>query len=189
VAAKGYRHANARARRGEEGDFVEHLFTATTHDYLMFFTAPARLRRKSLRDSEMGRAAKGRSIANILELKPMKNRGYNSRPIKKSGTGPNAVDETWDEICTSFLRRIRIVKNQIIRLRQRQRGGIIAIQIEDGDRLIDAKLTNAITRSSSSRRRMSLRFHEEQLRDSGSQHCWRLGHSTAERITLWQTRS
>jgi DNA gyrase subunit A len=49
-----------------------------------------------------------------------------------------------------------------------RRGGIIAIQIEDGDRLIDAKLTNGnnevvfITR-----RGMSLRFHEEQLRDQG----------------------
>ena len=49
-----------------------------------------------------------------------------------------------------------------------RRGGIIAIQIEDGDRLIDAKLTNGnneivlITRKG-----MSLRFHEEQLRDQG----------------------
>jgi DNA gyrase subunit A len=49
-----------------------------------------------------------------------------------------------------------------------RRGGIIAIQIEEGDRLIDAKLTNGnneivlITKDG-----MSLRFHEEQLRDQG----------------------
>ena len=58
------------ATEEEEGDFVEHLFTATTHDYLMFFTAVGtRLRGESLRNPEMGRAAKGRSIANILELR------------------------------------------------------------------------------------------------------------------------
>src|SRR5499427_5037692 len=55
----------------EEGDFVEHLFAATTHDYLMFFTATGRAYVEKVYEiPEMGRAAKGRSIANILELKP-----------------------------------------------------------------------------------------------------------------------
>ncbi len=48
------------ATEEEEGDFVEHLFTATTHDYLMFFTAIGpRLRRKSLRDSRNGPRRQG----------------------------------------------------------------------------------------------------------------------------------
>ena len=59
------------ATEEEEGDFVEHLFTATTHDYLMFFTASGRAYVEKVYEiPEMGRAAKGRSIANILELKP-----------------------------------------------------------------------------------------------------------------------
>ena len=61
------------ATEEEEGDFVQHLFTATTHDYLMFFTASGRAYVEKVYEiPEMGRAAKGRSIANILELRPMR---------------------------------------------------------------------------------------------------------------------
>src|SRR2546430_2484843 len=57
------------ATEEEEGDFVEHLFTATTHDYLMFFTAAGRAYVEKVYEiPEMGRAAKGRSIANILDF-------------------------------------------------------------------------------------------------------------------------
>src|SRR3989440_1600392 len=58
------------ATEEEEGDFIEHLFTATTHDYLMFFTeAGSAYVEKVYEIPEMGRAAKGRSIANLLELR------------------------------------------------------------------------------------------------------------------------
>src|SRR5437762_258947 len=61
------------ATEEEEGDFVEHLFAATTHDYLMFFTATGRAYVEKVYEiPEMGRAAKGRSIANILSLSPRK---------------------------------------------------------------------------------------------------------------------
>jgi len=120
---------------------------------------------------EMGRAAKGRSIANILELKPDEKIAATIRiQSKKSGTGPNAVDQTWDEnLHIVFATQSGIVKkSNLSDYANVRRGGIIAIQIEDGDRLIDAKLTNGnneivlITRKG-----MSLRFHEEQLRDQG----------------------
>src|SRR5260370_22585375 len=59
------------ATEEDEGDFVEHLFTATTHDYLMFFTQSGRAYVEKVYEiPEMGRSAKGRSIANILELRP-----------------------------------------------------------------------------------------------------------------------
>ena len=87
------------ATEEEEGDFVEHLFAATTHDYLMFFTAGGRAYVEKVYEiPEMGRAAKGRSIANILELKPDEKIAATIRvQSKKSGTGPSAVDQTWDE--------------------------------------------------------------------------------------------
>ena len=147
------------ATEEEEGDFIQHLFTATTHDYLMFFTESGRAYVEKVYEiPEMGRAAKGRSIANILELRADEKIAATIRiQAKKSGTGPNAVDQTWDEnLHIVFATQSGIVK------------GIIAIQIEKGDRLIDAKLTNGnneivlITREG-----MSLRFHEEQLRDQG----------------------
>jgi DNA gyrase subunit A len=160
------------ATEEEEGDFVEHLFTATTHDYLMFFTAAGRAYVEKVYEiPEMGRAAKGRSIANILELKPDEKIAATIRvQSKKSGTGPNAVDETWDDnLHIVFATQSGIVKkSNLSDYANVRRGGIIAIQIEDGDRLIDAKLTNGnneivlITKDG-----MSLRFHEEQLRDQG----------------------
>jgi DNA gyrase subunit A len=160
------------ATEEEEGDFVEHLFTATTHDYLMFFTAAGRAYVEKVYEiPEMGRAAKGRSIANILELRPDEKIAATIRiQSKKSGTGSNAVDQTWDEnLHIVFATQSGIVKkSNLSDYANVRRGGIIAIQIEEDDRLIDAKLTNGnneivlITKDG-----MSLRFHEEQLRDQG----------------------
>src|SRR5436305_630604 len=160
------------ATEEDEGDFVEHLFTATTHDYLMFFTQSGRdYVEKVYEIPEMGRAAKGRSIANILELRADEKIAATIRvQSKKSGTGANAVDKTWDEnLHIVFATRSGIVKKSNLSDYQNVRkGGIIAIQIEPDDCLIDAKLTGGnnelvlITRGG-----MSLRFHEEQLRDQG----------------------
>ena len=82
------------ATEEEEGDFVEHLFTATTHDYLMFFTQSGRAYVEKVYEiPEMGRAAKGRSIANILELRADEKIAATIRvQAKKSGTGANIVD-------------------------------------------------------------------------------------------------
>src|SRR5438094_3172325 len=60
----------ASAVEGETADFVERLFTASTHDYLMFFTNMGRVYVERVHEiPDMGRASKGRSIANLLELK------------------------------------------------------------------------------------------------------------------------
>src|SRR5881275_446453 len=160
------------ATEEEEGDFVQHLFTATTHDYLMFFTESGRAYVEKVYEiPEMGRAAKGRSIANLLELRPDEKIAATIRvQSKKSGTGPNVVDQTWDEnLHIVFATQSGIVKkSNLSDYRNVRKGGIIAIQIEKGDRLIDANLTSSnneivlITKEG-----MSLRFHEEQLRDQG----------------------
>ncbi|PYL16580.1 MAG: DNA gyrase subunit A, partial [Verrucomicrobia bacterium] len=134
------------ATEEEEGDFVEHLFTATTHDYLMFFTQSGRAYVEKVYEiPEMGRAAKGRSIANILDLRVEEKIAATIRiQSKKSGTGPNTVDQTWDEnLHIVFATRSGIVKkSNLSDYANVRKGGIIAIQIEKDDRLIDAKLTN-----------------------------------------------
>ncbi len=160
------------ATEEEEGDFIEHLFTATTHDYLMFFTESGRVYVEKVYEiPEMGRAAKGRSIANLLELRADEKIAATIRvQSKSSGTGANTVDETWDEnLHVVFATRSGIVKkSNLSDFSNIRKGGIIAIKIEEGDRLIDVKLTSGnneivlITRNG-----MSLRFHEEQLRDQG----------------------
>jgi DNA gyrase subunit A len=160
------------ATEEEEGDFIEHLFTATTHDYLMFFTESGRAYVEKVYEiPEMGRAAKGRSIANLLELRADEKIAATIRvQSKTSGTGPSQIDETWDEkLHIVFATRSGIVKkSNLSGFSNVRKGGIIAIQIEKDDCLIDAKLTNGdneivlITKEG-----MSLRFHEEQLRDQG----------------------
>jgi DNA gyrase subunit A len=160
------------ATQEEEGDFVQHLFTATTHDFLMFFTESGRAYVEKVYEiPEMGRAAKGRSIANILELRANEKIAATIRvQSKRAGTGPNAADNTWDEnLHIVFATRSGIVKkSNLSDYANVRKGGIIAIQIEQDDCLIDAKLTSGndelvlITKDG-----MSLRFHEEQLRDQG----------------------
>ena len=138
----------------------------------MFFTQSGRAYVEKVYEiAEMGRAAKGRSIANILDLRVEEKIAATIRiQSKKSGTGPNTVDQTWDEnLHIVFATRSGIVKkSNLSDYANVRKGGIIAIQIEKDDRLIDAKLTNGnneivlITKEG-----MSLRFHEEQLRDQG----------------------
>ncbi len=160
------------ATQEDEGDFIENLFTATTHDYLMFFTTSGRCYVEKVYEiPEMGRASKGRSIANLLELRAGEKIAATIRiQSKSSGTAPNLVDETWDEnLHIVFATRTGIVKkSNLSDYSNVRKGGIIAINIEDDDCLIDAVLTNGdneivlITTEG-----MSLRFHEEQLRDQG----------------------
>src|SRR5205814_4666027 len=101
------------ATEQEQDDFVEHLFTATTHDYLVFFTRSGRCYVEKVYEiPEMGRAAKGRSIANILELRSDEKIAATIRvQAKRSGAGASETDETWDEnLHIVFTTRSGIVK-------------------------------------------------------------------------------
>jgi DNA gyrase subunit A len=157
------------AREGEseeENDFVEHLFTAATHDYLMFFTQDGRCYVERVFEiPEMSRASKGRSIANILELRPEEKIAATIRI-----QGQKKDEDTWtDTLHIVFASRSGIVKkSNLSDFKNIRKGGIIAIKIEQGDRLIDCKLTTGlneivlITHGG-----MSIRFNEEELRDQG----------------------
>ncbi|MHA3770032.1 DNA gyrase subunit A [Verrucomicrobiota bacterium sgz303538] len=150
----------------EDGDFVEHLFTATTHDYLMFFTQEGRCYVERVFEiPEMSRISKGRSIANFLDLKPGEKIAATIRI-----QGKKTDEETWDEKKNIFFATKSgiVKKSNLSRFKNIRKGGIIAIQIEEGDKLIDSKLTEGndeivlITKDG-----MSIRFHEDELRDQG----------------------
>src|SRR5471030_1319349 len=80
----------------EDKDFIEHLFTASTHDYLMFFTNTGRVYVERVHEiPDMGRAAKGRSIANILELRADEKVAALIRILSK--TDANKEDITWQQ--------------------------------------------------------------------------------------------
>ena len=155
---------------GEEGDFVEHLFTASTHDSLMFFTQTGRCYIEKVYEiPQMSRAAKGRAMANLLELRPEEKIAATLR-IEAKGENGTSETSTWNpELHIMFATRRGLVKKtNLSDFANVRKGGIIAIQIEEDDELIDALLTNGsdevvlITHNG-----MSIRFHEEEARDMG----------------------
>jgi DNA gyrase subunit A len=157
---------------GDQGDFVEHLFTASTHDSLMFFTQAGRCYVEKVYEiPEMGRASKGRSIANLLELRPEEKIAATLRIEAVDQTGNAGEDEgTWNPaLHIMFAARSGIVKKtNLADFSNVRKGGIIAIQIEEGDELIDALLTNGMDEVVLiTRQGISIRFHEGDVRDMG----------------------
>jgi DNA gyrase subunit A len=157
---------------GDQGDFVEHLFTASTHDSLMFFTQTGRCYVEKVYEiPQMGRASKGRSIANLLELRPEEKIAATLRIEAVDQTGSPKGDEgTWNSaLHVMFATRSGIVKKtNLADFGNVRKGGIIAIQIEPGDELIDALLTNGMDEVVLiTHQGISIRFHEVDVRDMG----------------------
>ena len=153
----------------DDRDFIEHLFTASTHDYLMFFTNTGRVYVERVHEvPDMGRASKGRSIANLLELKPGESVAALIRVL--SQTDENRDDITWKQPGYLFFttRKGTVKKTALSDFGNVRKGGIIAIGIDEPDTLISVKLTSGeddvvlITRDG-----MSIRFHEADSRSMG----------------------
>lgn len=128
-----YREQN-RGGRGIKGsdarddDFVEHLFVASTHDNLLVFTDTGRVFKiKVYEVPEMARTARGRSIVNLVELREGE-RAVSFMPI---------ADFEKDELFLVFATAEGRVKRSSLRLYQNvNRGGIIALDLREGDRLV-----------------------------------------------------
>jgi DNA gyrase subunit A len=153
----------------EDSDFIEHLFTASTHDYLMFFTNTGRVYTERVHEvPDMGRAAKGRNIANLLELRPDEKIAALIRVESK--IGPDRQDQTWQQPGFVFFATQQgiVKKTALADFANVRKGGIIAMGVEPGDIVIGAKLTTGhnevvlITKGG-----MSIRFNEEQARSMG----------------------
>jgi DNA gyrase subunit A len=154
------------AENAEDSDFVEYLFTAATHDYLVFFTQSGRCYVERVYEIPEGsRASKGRSISNLLDLRSDERIAATIRI-----QGQKTDEETWsDKFSILFATRSGIVKkSKLSDFRNIRKGGIIAIAIEEGDQLIDCRLTTGhdeivlITHAG-----MSIRFNEADCRDMG----------------------
>ena len=153
----------------DSSDFIEHLFTASTHDYLMFFTNTGRVYVERVHEiPDLGRASKGRSIANVLELK----HGEKISDVirVKAVYGENKEDVTWrQDHCIFFATRNGTVKKTALSdFANVRRGGIVAIKIVPGDMLIEARFTSGhddvvlVTAGG-----LSIRFHEDGVRTMG----------------------
>ena len=141
-------------------DFVEHLFTASTHDYIMCFMNTGRVYvEKVYNFPEGSRTAKGRSIANILEIK--ENERIEAMICVKE------FEESNFSIVLATKNGV-VKKTKLVDFKNYRKGGIIGIKVDEKDSLIGAKLTNGednivlITKMA-----QSIRFHESALRNQG----------------------
>lgn len=161
--------ATREAEKPEDSDFIEHLFTASTHDYLMFFTNLGRVYVERVHEiPDLGRASKGRSIANLLEMRA----GETIQALVRveARYGANKEEQTWQQAHFLFFctKNGTVKRTSLGDFGNVRKGGIIAIGIDPEDGLVDVKLTNGsqgvvlITRSG-----MSIRFDENDVRVMG----------------------
>ena len=140
-------------------DFVEHFFTAKTHDYLLVFTDDGRCFWLKVHEiPEGGRAAKGKPIPNLINVS-----------AETQVSAVVQVKKFSDDEHLLFCTRNGTVKKTVLSDYSNVRStGIKAIKIEDGDQLIDVQITSGsndvvlVTRHG-----LSIRFHEQDVRAMG----------------------
>ena len=164
TAANTYR-TQRRGGRGVQGamskeeDFVEHLFIANTHNYMLFFTDKGKCYWLKVYDiPQGGRAARGRAIVNLIGCEP-----------NEKVEAFVSVKEFDDKHYIVMATQKGIVKKTVLSAYGKPRkGGIYAIEIRDGDKLIEARISNGehdILLGTSEGK--SIRFSENDIRPSG----------------------
>jgi len=143
----------------KEEDFIEHLFIASTHEYILFFTDDGRCYWLKVHEiPQAGRAAKGKPIVNLINVTP---------DTKISALVP--VREFTDNTYLLFATRQGTVKKTALSQYSNVRAnGVKAIKVESGDQLIDVQITtgtNDIVLAT--RHGLSIRFHEQDVREMG----------------------
>ncbi len=117
----------------KEGDFLWKLFVASTHDYLLFFTDKGRVYWKRVYElPSFGRTAKGRALANVVEMQE----GERITAILR-------VDQFDDRFLVTATSKGLIKKTDLKAYSRPRAGGIIAVRLEEGDRLIGVSLCAA----------------------------------------------
>ncbi len=122
-----------KGTESKEGDFIEHLFVANTHDYLMFFTNQGRVYERRVYDvPELSRQSQGRSIANLLSFQPGE-KIANVLAVKDFGSG--------EQFLMFATAKGGVKKTALAAYANIRTTGIIAIGLEDGDQLIGVEIT------------------------------------------------
>jgi len=146
--------------RTDEEDPIEHLFVASTHDWLLVFTTLGKV--FSLRVfelPELARDAKGRALVNILEFEP----GEKVADCRAVG----GFDDP-NQFLMLATRSGMVKKTALGQYRRRRTKGLIAVKLRDGDELIDAVITKPGDELMlASARGMAIRFPESDARPMG----------------------
>jgi len=143
----------------KEHDFVENVFIATTHHWMLFFTNRGKVYRlKAYEIPEFGRQAKGTAIVNLIELEPGEE--VNAViPVREFEQGRYLLMAT---------RRGMVKKTELTQYDTTRRSGLIAIGLEEGDELIGVRLTDGSDRVVLvSRDGWAIVFREEEVRPMG----------------------
>jgi DNA gyrase subunit A len=164
-AAVGLYRAQRRGGRGKIGagtrdeDFVEHLFIASTHSYLLVFTTIGKVYWLKVHEiPQAGRAARGRSITNMLSLKPEEKLSA-FLPVREFQPGRHVLFAT---------RRGLVKKTDLMAYASPRPSGIIAIALENNDEVIGVRLTDGSREVIlSTRAGQAIRFKEEEVRSMG----------------------
>ncbi|MDP1581079.1 MAG: DNA gyrase subunit A [Candidatus Didemnitutus sp.] len=141
-------------------DFVEHLFTASTHDYILFFSTIGQCHAKKVYEIPEGtRAAKGKSIKSFLSLAEGA-RVSAMLCVKEFSAEQHIVMATHNGITKKT--------NLADYGNTTREGGLIGINLQEGDSLIGCVLTNGSNEIVLvSAKGQAVRFHEDGLRDQG----------------------
>ena len=157
-----------RQRRGGRGlngadlkadDWVEHLFIASTHDYLMFFSNKGQVYWLKVHEiPQAGRAARGKPVINCIAIKP-----------DEQIAALVPVREFTDDKCLIFATRLGTVKKTVLSAYGNVRtNGICGINIEKDDELIDVQICDQNSDIVlATKDGMSIRFHQGDVRDMG----------------------
>lgn len=169
MPVSGYR----RQRRGGKGmkgtttrdeEYVEHLFVATNHNYILFFTENGKCYwLKVYEIPEGGRLARGRAIVNLIEIDK-------DDTIKAFVPVKTLDDEEYVKNHSIVMSTIegQIKKTSLEAYSRPRRDGIIAINIKEGDSLLGAELTDGDSNIIlANRNGRAIRFHESDVRVMG----------------------
>ena len=157
--------AQRRGGKGKIGmgvrdeDFVETLFTASTHDYLLFFTDAGKVYWLKVHEiPEAGRAAKGKALVNLLALKDDE-KVTATLPVKEFREDQFVIMATKQGI---------IKKTELSAYGNPRAGGIIALTLDEGDKLIGVQLTDGSREILlGTKQGIVIRFKEDEARPMG----------------------
>lgn len=154
-----------RGGRGVQGigtkddDFVEHLYITNSHDYIMFFTNKGKVYRlKGYEIPDLSRTAKGTPIINLIQIE----KGEHVSAVIPVREFRN------DQYLFFATKKGIIKKTELSAFENIRKGGLIAVNLRDDDELIAVRLTDGDKEIiMGTRKGMSIRFHESDVRDMG----------------------
>src|SRR6188472_3203149 len=154
---RGGRGLNGQALKDE--DFIEHLFVASTHEYLLVFTDDGRCFWLKVHEiPQAGRAAKGKPVVNLINVTP-DTKVQAILPVREFRE---------DQFLLFATKQGTVKKTSLSQYSNPRTTGIKAIKIDSGDELIDVQITSGTNDIVlATRHGLSIRFHEQDAREMG----------------------